>query len=208
MCEADRNTTQTATGEVSSQSGEFFSRLLRTILGTVLAVALAYSLADYVTDFIAWPVKSAAISTMVFPNPLVPVMTRLRTAGYAGLLLAQPFIVYQLSAFLFTDSPKREKRARQLRLVLGSLAIVCGVLAAYVVLTPIVLSNCMATPQPGTSIVIRLDEYGPTVLKMLLAVVVGFEAALAVLVVAWRNSSRDRVTNTDTARKSEFGVKG
>lgn len=87
-------------------------------------------------------------------------MTHLSTSVYLGLLLASPYVVYELFAFIAPALYEREKRVARVAVVVVYVLFFLGVLMSYFVLFPISF-RFLATYQVSGMIqnTITLDSY-------------------------------------------------
>jgi len=123
---------------------------------------------------------------LVYTNPLNPVLVRLKVAAYGGLLLAAPFIIYQICAFVFPGLRPNEKRAVRILLTGGSVLAIAGVCVAYFGVLPVVVPYLMKAFLPaGYSLDLRPDETIPIIIKAILGFAIAFQFPMAVLVLVY-----------------------
>ena len=118
-------------------------------------------------------------------NILAPVLLRLKVAAYAGLLLASPYIIYQLCAFIFPGLKPNEKRAVRILLMGGSVLAIVGVCIAYFGILPVVIPYLLTTfISPEIELNLRRDETIPIIVKLLTGFAIAFQFPMVVLAVA------------------------
>jgi sec-independent protein translocase protein TatC len=123
---------------------------------------------------------------LVYTNPLNPVLVRLKVAAYGGLLLAAPFIIYQICAFIFPGLRPNEKRAVRILVTGGSILAIAGVCVAYFGVLPVVVPYLMKAFLPaGYSLDLRPDETIPMIFKAILGFAIAFQFPMAVLVLVY-----------------------
>lgn len=107
-------------------------------------------------DFHFEPFRVALISTELSAQ----FMTHLSTSVYLGLLLASPYVVYELFAFIAPALYEREKRVARVIVVVVYVLFFLGVVMSYFVLFPISF-RFLATYQVSGMIqnTITLDSY-------------------------------------------------
>lgn len=119
-------------------------------------------------------------------NILAPVLLRLKIAAYAGLLLASPFIIYQICAFIFPGLKPNEKRAVQIMLTGGSVLAISGVCIAYFGILPVVIPYLLdAFDSPDIELNLRRDETIPIIVKLMSGFAIAFQFPMAVLVLVY-----------------------
>ncbi len=119
-------------------------------------------------------------------SPLEPIIVKLKIAGYGGLLLSLPFIVWQLCAFIFPGLRPVEKKAVQIIIFgCGALAIV-GVSVAYFGVFPLVVPYLIGQFVPeGVEVVFRVNETLSFVIKGLAAFAIAFQFPMVVLALVY-----------------------
>jgi sec-independent protein translocase protein TatC len=96
---------------------ELRTRLFRACIAVVIGTVAAYFVAGRVRDFITEPYcnymesrRPGQACQMVASSVLDPFMLNLKIALYVGLVIAAPFWLYQLWAFIAPGLHKRERR--------------------------------------------------------------------------------------------------
>jgi len=118
-------------------------------------------------------------------NPLEPFLVKIKLAGYAGVLLAFPYILYQLCAFVFPGLTAKE-RTMAGYLIFGSSGFgVFGVLIAYFGVFPLVLPYLMAWVPENVTFQLRMSETVSMILLALAGFAVAFQFPMVVLVLVY-----------------------
>ncbi len=120
---------------------ELRARILRALLAWVVAAGVAYV---YRVPLLAWlkvPLDRAAAQNGTPVNLIVlditePFITALRVAAFGGLVLALPFIIYQLWAFVAPGLYPHERRLAAPFIVAAGFSFAVGAAFAYYVLLP------------------------------------------------------------------------
>lgn len=119
-------------------------------------------------------------------NILAPVLLRLKIAAYAGFLLASPYILYQICAFIFPGLKPNEKRAVRILLTGGSMLAVAGVCIAYFGILPVVIPYLLDVfISPEIELNLRRDETIPTIVKIMTGFAIAFQFPMVVLVLVY-----------------------
>ena len=118
-------------------------------------------------------------------NPLEPFLVRLKLAAYGGLLLALPFVVYQICAFIFPGLTLRERKAARILLLGCTALVILGVGVAYFLTFPLVLPYLMKFAPEGVVIQLRMNETVALVLKGLMGFALAFQFPMVVLILVY-----------------------
>lgn len=115
MTEASEIRPGTAAGEMSmlEHLGELRSRLIRSVLAVVAGAIIVWFLFDPIFDLIAEPycaIRPEENCVFLATSPLTGFSTRLTLAGYGGLILALPVILYQMARFVLPGLYPNERR--------------------------------------------------------------------------------------------------
>jgi sec-independent protein translocase protein TatC len=118
-------------------------------------------------------------------NPLEIVFVKIKIAGYGGLFLAFPFVLYQICAFVFPGLKPKERRAVNM-LIFGCAALaVAGVATAYIGVFPLVMPYIMLWVPDGVDTVLRLNETLGIIIKGIAAFAIAFQFPVVVLVLVY-----------------------
>lgn len=129
-------------------------------------------------------------------NPFEAIKVKLKIATYGGLVLAFPFILWQLCAFIFPGlKPNERKLAKILFGGCGALGIL-GVVVAYLGVFPLILPYLMEYTPEWVSVQLRLDETLALIVKGLAGFAVAFQFPMVVLTLVYMD-----LLNPETLRK-------
>jgi sec-independent protein translocase protein TatC len=164
---------------------ELRDRLLR-IIGAVVAVflCLAYWASD-IYSLLARPLLAALpaggsmIATDVVGVFLVPVKVTLLVA----FLIALPYVLYQVWAFVAPGLYSHEKRLALPLVVTSSLLFFVGMAFAYFVVFPSIFRFMSAIAPQGVAWMTDIEKYFSFVLTMFLAFGATFETPVAVVLL-------------------------
>jgi len=118
-------------------------------------------------------------------NPLEPFLVRLKLAAVAGTVVALPYIVYQLCAFVFPGLKPNERRAARILILGCSLLVVIGVGVAYFGVLPLVLPYLVKSAPVGVEFKLRMSETVAQILKFLLGFAIAFQFPMVVWVLVY-----------------------
>lgn len=157
---------------------ELRSRLLKMLLVVALFTVAAFMFKDQLFDVVLAPRNSDFISYRLLNIPAFSVqlintalteqfMVHMRTAVYVGLLLASPYIIYQLFAFV---APALYANERRYAIWIGGAAyvmFVLGTMLNYFLIFPLTL-RFLGTYQVSTDVtnMLTLQSYIDTLISM------------------------------------------
>lgn len=164
---------------------ELRDRLLRIIGATLLVfLALFYWASDIYALLAkpllaALPVGGSMIATDVVGVFLVPVKVTLLVA----FLIALPYVLYQVWAFVAPGLYAHEKRLALPLVVTSSLLFFVGMAFAYFIVFPSVFRFMAAIAPEGVAWMTDIEKYFSFVLTMFLAFGTAFETPVAVVLL-------------------------
>jgi sec-independent protein translocase protein TatC len=161
--------------------GELRSRLLKAmgalVLMTVLNVAF---LADYAIVFLAQPI--GGMERLVAIEVTESIGVYMRVSLLAGFILALPFMLYQILAFISPGLYPHERRWLHISIPIATILFLTGVSFAYFVMLPAALPFLIGF-LPVTALP-RISTYINFVTNLLFWIGVSFETPLVVFVLA------------------------
>src|SRR4051794_11809900 len=110
-----------------------------------------------------------------------PFLTTFKVAGYAAILLALPFLLYQLYAFILPAFTPRERRAVFPLLLMIPFLFACGVAFAYFVALPRAAHFLLTFNQKHFDILLRAQDYYSFTITFLIAIGLLFQVPIGVL---------------------------
>jgi sec-independent protein translocase protein TatC len=163
---------------------ELRSRLLKAVLaiGGVFLALLPFSDALYTALaeplLRTLPAGSQLVAIEVTSGFFVP----MKLAFVTALLIAAPFALYQLWAFVAPGLYQREKRLARPILVAATVLFYAGCAFTFYVLLPVMFAYLTSTAPAGVRMMTDISHYLDFVLVMLLAGGVSFEVPVAVMI--------------------------
>ena len=189
---------------------ELRTRIIRSGIALVAAVIVCYALSSTLFEVVSRPLKplekithpvvvDESGKTVVVENaadtsegvqwtalnPIEPVLVKLKLGAYGGLIIALPYIIYQMCAFVFPGlTPKEKKVARFLIGGCGVLAT-AGVAVAYWGVLPLILPYLLEWAPKGVVMQLRMNETVSFILMALLAFAIAFQFPMVVLILVY-----------------------
>ena len=191
--------------------GELRTRIIRSMISIVVAFVFCYALSNQIFAMIAWPLSplhQAGVVTAIQPptpgavpsptpgrqpikpqwtvlNPLEPIMVKIKLSAYAAVLLALPFIMYQLCAFIFPGLKPNERRMVQFLLFGCAGFALLGVGVAYFGVLPLLLPYLMLWVPEGVQFQLRMSETVAQIILGLFGFAVAFQFPMVALALVY-----------------------
>lgn len=183
---------------------ELRMRLVRALWGVIPGFALGWIFREWLLSILVAPFQTAwkaggreGEPHLIFLNPIDPIVAYLKIAFIAGLLLAAPWIFWQLWAFVSPGLYRREKRLALPFVAVSTLFFLGGTTFGYFIVFPLAFRYFLefAVTLPGGVTIepqIAITEILGFEMRMLLAFGVVFELPVVVTfmsaagIVTWR----------------------
>ncbi|MGB8693946.1 MAG: twin-arginine translocase subunit TatC [Steroidobacteraceae bacterium] len=179
-------------GTLISHLLELRTRLMRAFLAVVLVFI---PLAFYSNQLFEWlsqpllrelPAHSALISTSI----TAPFTTPLKLSFVAALVLAMPYVLYELWAFIAPGLYRHEKRFALPLLFSSIVLFYTGTAFAYFVVFPLIFNFFVNTTPHGVQMMADITMYMDFVIKLLFSFGLAFEVPVAVVLLVMMNIVR------------------
>ncbi len=155
---------------------ELRTRLFIACLGIAVGAVVAFLLYERILDFLVDPyceIRKGDCKLFV-QSPLDGLATRLKIAGYGGLMLASPVVLWELWRFITPGLHRREKRYAIPFIVASTCLFFLGVLLAYLTF-PRALDFLIDIGGADLEQIFSPKEYVSFFLKIMLAFGLAFE---------------------------------
>jgi sec-independent protein translocase protein TatC len=132
---------------------ELRQRILYSLAALVVAALVGLYYANRIYQWLAWPMmealrKEGAVERLVFTDPAGPVKLYIEVGVYAGVVLALPFILWQLWQFVAPGLYRHERRVVLPFVFFSTLLFLVGGVFAFFVLLPYTLRFLVVIGQP------------------------------------------------------------
>lgn len=187
--------------------GELRTRMLHSIALLFVLFFVCWGFSNYIIEAIASPLillpdapvtdaEPGAADTeapeegtrkieWVTLTPLETMLVRLRFSAYGALVIAFPFIVYQICGFIFPGLKPNEKRVVQILLYgCGALAL-AGAAVAFFGVIPTVMPYLLKFTPDFVVPQLRLGETLSLIMKVILGFTLAFQFPMIVLVLVY-----------------------
>jgi len=174
-----------AEGTLISHLLELRDRLLRAFIAVFVALIPCAYFMNEIFTFISEPLREKLPegTSLIATSVISPFMTPFKTALFAAVLLAMPYVLWQAWAFVAPGLYRHEKRFA-IPLVLSSIVLFyAGAIFAYIVVFPVIFQFFAATTPEGVAMMTDISQYLDFVLTMIFAFGVAFEVPIAVVLL-------------------------
>ena len=161
--------------------------IVRSLVAVVVFAVVAFCLKEWLFAVVLAPTTSNFITFRLMGSPDFAIhlintglteqfMTHMRTAAYAGLLCASPYVLYQLFRFVSPGLYQNERRAAYWIVGSAYLMFLVGTLVCYFIIFPLTV-RFLGTYQVSTDIdnMLTLQSYIDTLISMCLVIGLMFE---------------------------------
>jgi sec-independent protein translocase protein TatC len=160
---------------------ELRSRIIKVGVAFVVTAIVA---AFFVSDIFEWLLAPSGLSNLKFTSVAAPVITDIKLAMYAALLLTLPMLIYQVWAFVAPAVGEVGRAFTYVLITLSSLLFLAGVAFGYYFVLPVGLPFLLSYAPDRYEQIITADAYLPFVTRFLLVFGIVFELPAATFVGA------------------------
>ncbi len=174
-----------AEGTLISHLLELRDRLIRCCIAVGIAFVPCMSFSNDIFSFVAEPLikKLPQGASMIATGVMTPFTTPFKLSFFAAVLVAMPFVLYQLWAFVAPGLYRHEKRFAVPLLVSSILLFYVGVVFSYLFVFPVMFQFFASTTPKGVSMMTDISSYLDFALRMFFAFGVAFEVPVAVVLL-------------------------
>jgi sec-independent protein translocase protein TatC len=174
-----------AEGTLISHLLELRDRLIRCCIAVAIAFVPCMSFANELFTYVAKPLmdKLPHGNTLIATTVMSPFLTPFKTAFFIAVLIAMPYVLFQLWAFVAPGLYRHEKRFAVPLLASSIILFYSGIAFAYFVVFPVMFAFFASTTPPGVSMMPDIGAYLDFLVKMFFAFGVAFEVPIAVVLL-------------------------
>ena len=164
---------------------ELRSRLLRSIVAVVIVLVCLFPWAKEIYAVLARPLLRALPegATMIATDVTGTFLVPLKVTLMAALLVALPYVLWQMWAFIAPGLYQHEKKLALPVIVSSFLFFLIGMCFAYFLVFPIAFGFFASYSPPGVTMMTDIDKYLSFVLTMFIAFGITFEVPVIVIVL-------------------------
>lgn len=147
---------------------ELRERVLLAALAAAVAVAGCFCFSKDLVVFLEAPVADQGVRFLQL-SPGEFFFTTLKVAGYAGLLLATPTVLYEIVAYVVPGLTRSERRLLAPIIFGSGILFYAGLVFSYEVLTPAALNFFVSYAEGAVESLWSIDQYFEFVLVLMLS---------------------------------------
>lgn len=166
---------------------ELRDRLLRSVLAILLIFLSLFYFSNDIYYFVSEPLRRFLPegSTMIATEVASPFLTPFKLTLVASLLLAMPFLLYQIWSFIAPGMYKNEKKVAIPLFISSVLLFYMGLAFAYYVVFPLVFGFFSSVGPEGVSYTPDIARFLDIALKLFFAFGIAFEIPIATFILIW-----------------------
>jgi sec-independent protein translocase protein TatC len=174
-----------AEGTLISHLLELRDRLLRALIAVGLAFMPCVYYSNDLFSFVAQPLlaKLPQGSNLIATGVMSPFTTPFKLSFFVALLLAMPYVIYQLWSFVAPGLYRNERRFAVPLLASAIVLFYVGMAFAYFFVFPVMFQFFASTTPKGVAMMTDINNYLDFVLTMFFCFGVAFEVPVAVVLL-------------------------
>jgi len=164
---------------------ELRDRLLRCVIALVLVFICLFPWARDLYSLLAKPLLASlpAGGQLIATEVTAPFFVPIKVTLMAALVIALPYLLYQIWAFVAPGLYAQEKKLVMPLVVTSTLLFLCGMAFAYFLVFQIVFHFIISVAPEGVAVMTDIGKYLDFVLTLFLAFGVTFEVPVAVVIL-------------------------
>jgi sec-independent protein translocase protein TatC len=176
-------------GTLISHLLELRTRLLRAAIAVTIAFIPCAFYSNRLFNYLSQPLvaKLPAGQKLIATSVTATFTAPLKLAFIAGLLIAMPYVLYQVWAFVAPGLYRREKRFAVPLLVSSILLFYAGCAFAYFMIFPLIFRFFVATTPRDVQLMADVNYYLSFTMHLFVAFGVAFETPVAVVLLVLTN---------------------
>lgn len=165
---------------------ELRKRLILSFIAVGGGFALCYAFAEKIFDILAAPLLEMMPTggSLIFTSVAEAFFTYMKVAFIAGLILASPFVLYQVWAFVAPGLYRHEKKYVIPFVLAGSFFFAIGIFFGYVIALPVGFKFLLGFATDFIKPMPSMKEYLSFSIKFLLAFGIVFEFPVVLVLLA------------------------
>lgn len=170
---------------------ELRDRLLRAVLAVLLIALCLFPFANDLYLFLSEPLLKhlPATSSMIATEVASPFLTPFKLTLSTAIMLAVPYLLYQLWAFIAPGLYDHERKLVFPLLFASTLLFFLGIVFAFYVVFPLIFGFLTQAAPEGVAVMTDISSYLDFVLKLFFAFGLAFEVPIATLLLIWTGAS-------------------
>jgi sec-independent protein translocase protein TatC len=174
-----------AEGTLISHLLELRNRLLRAVIAVAICAVPCLFYQNDIYDFVARPIQAQMPvgSKLIATGIVSPFMAPFKLACLVGLLIAIPYVLWQIWGFVAPGLYKHEKKFAVPLVISSVVLFYIGVAFAYEFVFPVIFQYFVQNAPKSTQVLPDITQYLDFVITMSLCFGVAFEVPVAVVLL-------------------------
>ncbi len=170
---------------------ELRDRLLRAVLAVLLVALCLFPFANDLYLFLSEPLMRhlPETSSMIATEVASPFLTPFKLTLSTAIMIAVPYLLYQLWAFVAPGLYDHERKLVYPLLFASTLLFFLGIAFAFFVVFPLIFAFLTQAAPEGVAVMTDISSYLDFVLKLFFAFGLAFEVPIATLLLIWTGAS-------------------
>ncbi len=164
---------------------ELRNRLIRALIAIGLVFVCLFPFASDLYAVLAHPLLAVLPKggQMIATDVTTPFFVPMKVAMMSAFVVALPYVLYQMWAFVAPGMYAHERRLVAPLVVASTLLFLCGMSFAYFLVFPIVFGFITSVAPQGVAVMTDINKYLDFVLTLFVAFGITFEVPVAVVVL-------------------------
>lgn len=168
-------------------------RIFYSLISVLVGVIGCFCVVNRIVELLEIPAQGAKFLQL---SPGEYFFVSIKVAGYSGILVASPFILYQIALFVLPGLTRRERRLIGPIVLGSSVLFVAGIFFAYIALIPAALNFFINYGEGVVEQLWSIDRYFEFVLLLLFSTGLAFQIPVIQLLLGLLN-----IVNSETMLK-------
>ena len=160
---------------------ELRMRIFYALIAVIIGVIGCFAFVENIVKILEVPAKGAKFLQL---SPGEYFFVSLKVAGYSGILIASPFILYQVIMFVLPGLTRRERRVIGPVVLGSSVLFFVGIFFAYIALIPAALNFFISYGENVVEQLWSIDRYFEFVLLLLFSTGLAFQVPVVQFLLA------------------------
>lgn len=165
---------------------ELRSRLLKMLVGVGVIFIALLPFANVLFNYVSAPLRAmlpAESASMIAIDVASPFLTPLKLSFLVSVLIALPYLFYQIWAFVAPGLYRHERRLVFPLVLSSTLLFYGGMVFAYFVVFPLMFKFFIALAPEGVAVMTDIHRYLNFIIKIFIAFGIAFETPIATLLL-------------------------
>ena len=166
---------------------ELRDRLLRMVLAVLVLFLMLFPFSEQIFTVVAQPLLALMPegTSMIATSVTSPFLVPFKLVLLVAVLLAVPYLLHQLWAFVAPGLYSHEKRLAAPLLISSVVLFYCGIAFAYFVVFPLLFAFFIAVAPEGVAVMTDIGQYLDFIIAIFFAFGIAFEVPIVAIVLVW-----------------------